>query len=184
MSGESIDPAMREQRLNEAIAADLEAVDAGQAPDPKEFMAEHGDIAAELDAFFSDRDDFERLARPLQPGGAAAPDPRGDDARRPPTDDPSETPTLGPTETAGPAIGARVRYFGDYELLEEIARGGMGVVYKARQVSLNRIVALKMIIRGRGMRRRVLGRSALPPFPGPPFPCQKHGKRDRSDTPK
>jgi hypothetical protein len=122
-----------DDRLNEIIAAYLHAVDAGREPDHQELLRQHPDLAAELEAFFADRDAFDRLAPP---------GPRAQPAR------PAEPPTVAPSDQPAPIPRVKVRYFGDYELLEEIARGGMGVVYRARQVSLNREVALKMILAG------------------------------------
>jgi serine/threonine-protein kinase len=118
MTTESTKSSERDRRLDEVLAEYIRAAEAGRAPDHEEFLARHPDLTAELRTFLANRQLIERLAKPLR---AAAP--------------------------SGPYLG-KLRYFGDYELLQEIARGGMGVVYKARQVSLDRIVALKMILAG------------------------------------
>src|ERR1700722_9759962 len=113
----------REQRLEEILASYLQAVDAGHAPDRDELLARHPDLAGELSIFLSNQGHVQAHAVPYQ--GV----------------------TL-PPSTTEPAPGMTVRYIGDYELLQELARGGMGVVFRARQVSLNRIIALKMILAG------------------------------------
>jgi hypothetical protein len=122
---------LSEESLTAVIAAYLQAADAGQTPDRDELLRRHPNLADDLRRFFADQDQFDRIARPLR--GAV----QGTGTE----------PTV-PTAATAPAVGEQVSYFGDYELRGEIARGGMGVVFRARQVSLDRPVALKMILAG------------------------------------
>ena len=119
---------MSHDSLDAVIAGYMLAVEAGEVPNRQELLDQHPEHADALRAFFADLDRMDRVASPLRLADGLE--------------------ATGAAEANGHTALPTVRYFGDYELLEEIARGGMGIVYKARQVSLNRLVALKMILAG------------------------------------
>jgi serine/threonine protein kinase len=127
MTGELPRDGDRDERLNEVLLAYVEAADAGQAPDRRQLLASHPGLRRELEEFFAGQDEVERLAAPLREAGRDGGE-RGSAPRTAAGD-------------AAPEIGQ----LGDFRLLREVGRGGMGVVYEAEQISLRRRVALKVL---------------------------------------
>lgn len=123
--------------LQSLIAEILDAEAQGELINREEFLRQHLEHEVSLREFFANHDS-------MRGGGA-------EEATLPSAYGAAEDATLPPPGNQANSqakVGDKVRYFGDYELLEEIARGGMGVVYKARQINLKRVVALKMILAG------------------------------------
>jgi serine/threonine protein kinase len=118
MNDARVDAQDREDLLDEVIAGYLRAVKKGQPPTRQQLLDRHPDLAFELASFLDDHEQINRLTTPLRAVFSPAP-----------------VPVLGDV-------------VGNYELVAELARGGMGVVYKARQKNVQRVVALKMMRSG------------------------------------
>src|SRR5262245_22933373 len=106
----------QQERLVELLSNYVDAMERGTAPPPEIFVASHPDLAEPLREYLVSLRLLQRAADEF----------------------PTRTrPVMVPEGTE--------RQLGDYRLIRELGRGGMGIVYEARQLSLSRNVALKLL---------------------------------------
>ena len=128
MIGDDVDDPDREDRRNRILLAYVEALEEGREPDRGRLLSAHPDLRPDLEAFLAGHDEVVRLAsalRPMKSGDADGPNGK-------PPEEPADSPAI---------LGE----LGDFRLLREVGRGGMGVVYEAEQITLRRRVALKVL---------------------------------------
>jgi serine/threonine protein kinase/tetratricopeptide (TPR) repeat protein len=121
MTPETRSTANRDERLLDIVEAYLAQLAAGAAESPEEVLARHPEFTTELTDFFRARDQVDGVLSPLR-----------------------EAIQVNPPNNGSPEFTA-TRELGDFRILRELGRGGMGIVYEAEQLSLGRRVALKVL---------------------------------------
>ena len=116
----------QQERLTEILDQYLRGLENGLPPRPERLLEQHPDLAEPLEAYLQNLTRLHEVAAAFGHGGHA----------------PAEHVPTEYDVSAGEDAGRRL---GDFVLLREVGRGGMGVVYEARQLSLDRRVALKVL---------------------------------------
>jgi hypothetical protein len=179
MSRYQADSDTQEQRFHQAVAAYLEAMDAGETPDRQEWLARYPEFALQLTDFFAARDRVDQFAAPRRAENTdylfyrqaaenvnsclrAGREPDVEALIAPHPELAGQLRELVTALVTLHQLGARPEakanappvaasplpifgQLGDFQIVREIGRGGMGVVYEAVQISLGRRVALKIL---------------------------------------